>query len=341
MKNHFLLFFSIFVLVGLVSCSKKNDTVPEDPEYIQVKLGFGGEITIDQEPLTKGAATNHLYGIQVDFYKDGVYQGHYGYGLFDNTDDMVISLLSGYTYNFQCTMVYNGKNSLYYGQYGGNTYSGYAKPFQTNSATSTRLMNSFTLGASTYFTGIGSGIATLKASSGSSTDSNWPPIERYYGEYGGYAPAKNGSITIPLKKCFYGVKFILKGVENGTLSATMTYPSPGGTESFTTGGSDYDSGVLLRSFYDVRTCWQTEPNLSASVAWNFTSSLFNQWNLSGSKSITLKRNVLTTVTIEVTPDSNSGSTVISEEPLGDDNNINLFINGDGVIDIRIDTDPED
>ena len=340
--KHIRLCFAIIIfitaLLSMQACNKNmQETFPS--ECIQVKLGFCGDIDISAEPLTKGASDGNLYGVQVYFdnEQDGVTDDYYGYGLFDNTADMVLSVLSGYTYRFVCTAVFSGKNTLYYGQYGGSTFSGYGKPFQTNAAASSMLTNEFTLGADTYFTGLTCGAATTKAANGSYLDQDWPAIERYYGELDGYTTSAGQNVTISLKKCYYAVRFILKGVEGGTLATTMTYPSPGGTESFSTTTTDYDSGVLLRSFYNVSDC----SNLSASVNWSFTSSIFSQWNLTGSKTITLKRNTLTTITVSVTPDDAGGFIGINEESLGDTNNIDMYINSDGLIDIYVEPSEED
>ena len=325
-------------LLSIQACTKDVQG-PSPSGYTQVKLGFCGEVNVSAEPLTKGSSDGHLYGIQVYFDNelDGVTDDYYGYGLFDNTADMVLSVLSGYTYRFVCSAVFNGKNTLYCGQYGGSAFSGYGKPFQTNSAASTMLTNEFTLGPDTRFTGLACGAATTKTANGSYLDQNWPAVERYYGELDGYTTSAGQNVTISLKKCYYAVRFILKGVEDGTLKTTMTYPSPGGTETFSTTTQDYDSGVLLRSFYNVRDC----SSLSAAVDWAFTSTVFNQWNLTGSKTITLKRNTLTTVTVSVTPDDTGGTISINEESFGDDNTINMYINGDGLIDIYVDPTEED
>ena len=248
-------------------------------------------------------------------------------------------------------MVKNGKTRLYYGPFKSNSYPGYAKPFQTNNSASTKLSNSFVYGT-TYLSGIESGVATLLSPSSSSgySESNIPSLERYYGSISNYSPVVGGTVTIPLKKTVFGVRFIINSVPEGSLSGSCivspkktTYWN-GSTLSLwsgSTNSTDYDSGAMVYSYPDVYECWQSEPQLSSTVNWNFVSSLFSQWNESGSQSLFFKRNVLTTVTISCTPDNVSGIISLQEEEIGEDNDIHMYLNSDGIIVIGIEPEPED
>ena len=323
-----------------LSCSRdpEQQLATGDPEYIQVKLGVGGDFSVDTEPLTRGAATNHLYAINVyfDSDKDGSCESHYAYGLFDNTDDMVISLLSGYKYQFNCTAVYNGKSKLYYGQYGGNSFPGYAKPFQTNSSASTRLSNAFVQTGTQYFVGIECGTATLKSSSGAAVDTDWPSIERYYGSETYTASKGSGaSVSINLLRYVFGFRLLLTGTVQGTQTATLTIQEPALSRSYETGASEYDSGIQIFSMQNFNS-----DDIEAAVSFDYVSNIFDQWNRSGSKDITFRRNVLTTVTVNVNPDESYGVVGVMEEPLDEDNEINMQINGDGIIEVVVDPVPE-
>jgi hypothetical protein len=104
---------------------------------------------------------------------------------------------------------------------------------------------------------------------------------------------------------------------------------------------DYIGDAVTYSFTNLPQYVNDGASAQAVASWAFTSSKFSQWNLSGSSDITVKRNVLTTVTVSVTPDSASGSISVTEEEWGDDNAINMGINTDGLIDIIVTPDPED
>lgn len=332
-----IIFWPLIMLSLLVSCNQLQDAVEETPEYITLSLGVSGE---SGSILTKSTSTIDLYGINVfyDSKKDGNIDAHYAYGLFDNTEDMTISLLKGYHYQFACTLVKNGKNALYYGQYGGNTFSGYAKPFQRSKSASTAISNKFVYKNEDddYLSGIGSGAATLKTASGYSENAR-PSIERYYGEVTDYVPVTGGVVTIPLVKTVFGLRLIVEQVPEGSLSASVG-ELLGGTST----SSSYDSGARLFSFPDVYECWKNasvyEENFT--VNWNFSSSVFDQWNQSGSRTITVKRNVLSTVTVTCVPDNASALFSFHEGAI-DENNIYIFLNSDGIIEIGIQPDPED
>ena len=345
MKKVFIALITIASFAVLWSCDQEIVNAEEPETSITVKLGIGYDVNVSSSSSTKASADNGIYGINVYFdkEKDGKTDDIYAYGLFDNVSAMTISLLSGYKYRFACTFAKNGEHSLYYGQYDGNTYQGYAKPFQTNMHSSTQLGNAFVYTNNTgeYLSGIGSGDAVIcSLSTGEATNQTYPRIHRYYGELDSYTPVEGGVATIPLKKTVFGMKLIIKGVPEGSLKAVV---AANGTNLLdkTVTTSDYISGADLHSYIDVYDCWKNESNIPGRVTWNFTSSIFDQWNLGGSQSIEFKRNVLTTITVSVTPDSASASVSLTEEEWDGENVINLGLNSDGLIDIIVNPEPED
>ena len=334
MRNAFL-FLPILLSTGIFTCcnSVPDITIEDEPEFITLSLGVAGA------GETKGESTSNIYGINIkyDSKKDGSINSYYAYGLFDNTDDMTVQLLKGYHYSFICTMVKDGKNVLYCGQYGNNTFNGYAMPFLSVSG-STALGNRFIYKNEDddYLTGLGTGTATLKTTSGYD-ELSYPQIQRYYGEYSNYTPNSGDIVVIPLKKTVFGLRLIIEKVPEGKLQASCSDLLSGNSTS----DSTYDSGTHIFSFNDVRGCWASDNySLSLSTTWSFTSSVFNQWNQSGQRALTLKRNVLSTVTVSYSPDNASGSVGIIEEELNE-NNIYMFVNSDGVIEIGIRPEPED
>lgn len=334
--------WAIFALTIVYSCSR---AIPSDGDYgtpITINLGISGDISVISEPATKAPADNGIFGINVYFdkEKDGKTNDIYAYGLFDNVANMTITLLSGYKYRFACTFAKNEVHTLYYGQYDGNTYQGYAKPFQTNKKSSTPLGNAFVYSNNTgeYLSGIGIGDAVVITDN--PYEQKYPRLHRYYGEIDSYSPVVGGVATIPLKKTVFGLKLIIKGVPEGSLKAVVATSDYTLLDKTAT-SSDYESGNDLHSYSNVYDCWKNESNIAGTVTWTFTSSKFNQWNLSGSSNVTFKRNVLTTITVSVTPDSASASISLTEEVWGDDNDINMGINTDGLIDIIVNPEPED
>ena len=123
----------IFRLIGLFlvgsstlfSCSNNEDELlskeqeQNDQETYTVSFDLGGEfISTSETPLSRTEVIpKKIYGINVYYKKDSEqnYQ-NYAYGLFDNIEDMTISLIGGYKYKFECSMVQNDVDTLYYKQ---------------------------------------------------------------------------------------------------------------------------------------------------------------------------------------------------------------------------------
>lgn len=339
---------ALFAVTALLSCNKASSEGEAYGKPITVSLGISGDFSVSSNPTTRAASDEGIYGINVYFdkEKDGNTNDIYAFGIFDNVEDMTITLLSGYKYTFKCTLVRDGDDKLYFGQYGGNTYSGYAKPFQTSKVSSSQVSNSFKYTSNSggeYLTGIGSGIAIINNNGAASGDVSHPKLNRYYGESANYSPVVGGVVTIPLKKTCFGLKLIIKGVPEGKLSASVKLKNDGDVlVSKETGADDYIGEAVTYSVKDIVLFASTEnASAPAVVTWAFTSSKFSQWNLSGTSDITVKRNVLTTVTVSVTPDTASASVSLTEEEWNDDNDIYMGINTDGLIDIIVNPETED
>ena len=324
LKPFFILGF-LFVLV-FVSCGRNNP----DGEYIDVSLSFGGEVTVNIEPLGKaGTPTNDLYGINVyyDKNKDGNINTAYGYGLFDNIPDMTISLLSGYKYKFECTLVKDGKTKLQSSNVGK-----YEAPFGQ------LLENKFTLGTTAVMGGIKSGSSRLK---GESSDTETPKLDRYYGEITNYVPSKGGRVTINLVRTVFGAKFVVTGLVNdGTLTASCAKDGFSDSEKYwsLTTTENFEGNTIIYTFPDVYACWQNKDSytLNGTVSIKYDSNRGDWWDISKHQTVTWKRNTLTTVTISVSPDFSGGTFTFNEEQMDSDNVIDLGINGDGLIDVNVD-----
>ena len=317
----------LLLLMFIVTACSKEDSASSTPpvEKYTVSLALDGEISVTDEPLTRGTATNHIYGINVYYDKDGDGKTDdlYGYGLFDNIEDMTIELLSSHKYRFVCSLVKDGKNTLFYGQKYGSSYSGYYYPFYlyNNNDYPTLLENKFILGTGKYFDSLGGGRTTTPSGS----TYYYASVNRFYGQLADYTPTQGGVATIYLKRVVFGAKFIVTGVQEGTLEVDSDFWDFSVTE-------DYESDERIFTFYDVYDCWKNETPYNAKINFTFTSTTGSRNNISSSKTVTFKRNTLTTITINVSP--TSGFT-INEEDWSEDNLIDLEINTDGVIDTPV------
>ena len=334
-KFYLMPLLCMFIMAACSNGETENIIPPTDePETYIVSFNLGGEIEVSQEDLSRGTATDDVYGINVYYNSD---KGEdiddlYAYGVFDNKEDMSIPLLSGYKYKFECTLVKNGKKTLYYGQAFDNAYTGVCYPFQTNETGSTLIGNKFIIGTTTYLSGIKKGNAHLASVATPSTSNSnaYASVNRFYGETTDYEPTDGGQVTIELKRVVFGAKFVITGVQEGTLEASC-----GSFWSKTTTVDDEGTAVIY-SYPDVYDCWLNESNLTETVTLKFTSDRGKLWDLSSTTTVTFKRNVLTTVNINVSPDLSSGTFTLTEEALEEDANyIDLEINTDGVIDTPV------
>lgn len=140
-----------------------------------------------------------------------------------------------------------------------------------------------------------------------------------------------------MKRVVFGAKFVVTGVQEGSavvqcgdfFNQTYTSDDPG-TETLYTFAAPY-------------TCWKYEEDhpsetysSSANVSINYTSDRGGTlWNLSKSQSVTFKRNVMTTITINLSPDLSGAQITLTEEPMGEVNDINIGIDGNSLIDIIV------
>ena len=338
--NKHLPFLLLSLIILGTSCSEVN---PKEETTMTVVLNLKGDfgVEVTQDPLTK-ASLNDAYGINVYYDKesDGVTNDVYAYGLFDNVAAMSITLLSGHKYKFTCGLIKDAKNVLYFGQAFNNSYSGYAYPFQTTSSGSTRVENRFIINESNiYLSGISGGNVHLKSNSSpsSSNATHHASVNRFYGETDQYVPVPNGTVDIYLKRVIFGARFVISGVQEGSVQVTC------GNFFSNTYTSD-DSGLeTLYTFADPYACWKYEEDhpgetysSAAIVTINYTSDRGGTlWNLNNSQTVTFKRNVMTTVSINLSPDLSGAQFTLTEEPMGDDNDIYIGIDGNTLIDINV------
>lgn len=336
MKTNYLFLATTIAICFIVGGCQKNATESSDCKKVSVSLNIDGDfdVTLDQDPLTKSSgASNDAYGINVYYDKegDGTTNDIYAYGLFDNTADMSITLLSNHKYRVCCTLVKDAKTMLYFGQAFDNSYSGYCYPFQTSSSGSTLLNNKFIIGTGVSLTGMSSGDAHIASTTSPSTSNATKnaSVNRFYGETDNYEPIPNGTIDVYLKRVVFGAKFVVSGVKEGKLTVTC---GDFFKQTFT---RDNIGTEKIYSFTDTYTCWKKETPMVVTISFAYTSDRGTIWNITKSQDIQFKRNIMTTVNIALNPDLSGGLFDLSEEPLDSDNDINMGINTDGLIDINV------
>lgn len=323
------------LLIGsstLFSCSNNEDELPPkeqeqtNQETYTISFNLGGEfISTSETPLSRTEVTpKKIYGINVYYKKDGDtnYQ-NYAYGLFDNIKDMTISLIGGYKYKFECSMVQNDADTLYHDD---NMY--YA-PFHKYYSSSygyegIELSNKFNISTtnSMRLTGLREGNTCIKSYRNSES---YPKTDRFYGELTDYIPTKDGVANIDLKRTAFGLKFIVTPPVDGTLSISTYY---GINPNIKVSANDniLESSSMY-TFYEVYKCWQAE-NYTKDFTIQLTWERANGATQTFEKVITVKRNVMTTVNVNVNGSTTDSSLGVKEDdtPMGNEN-VDMNFNG--------------
>lgn len=330
----------ILALIGTVitSCSNADEPLPEptpndEGVSYEVSLSLGGEYTnVTEEPLSRADETpKKYYGINVYCMKtDGTENsyGHYAYGVFDNVADMKITLLGGYKYKFECTSATEGDDKFF------DSSSYILYPFQTSyKYTSTingtkydyyyfgkNYINKFITSQSEYLAGIKYGQTAYQSESSynvyySPYTRSYPRTDRYYGEITDFIPSNGGVANIPMKRTIFGVKMVINGVPDGKLDWSISLPM----EHTSYNSSESLSFSHIYTFSYVKDCWIND-SYSSDFTINFMWLRSNGYWQNFNERITVKRNVMTTVNVNLKGGANDISLGIEEDdtPMGNE-----------------------
>lgn len=340
-----LLFLAIATIA--IGCGKTEsesiDPSPENPEQnpieqsemVTVSFAMTGEYTIEERPLSRAdgveTPSSDMYGINIyyDVNKDGHIDTPYGYGLFDNVEDIKAALLSGHKYKFVCTVVIDGKNKL-------KCWSdkSYGDPFyRTTSLGSTKIENRFIIGDNSAFSGLGSGSATM--GDGDYYGWHFYPVDRYYGELTDYEPTADGVVSIDLKRCVFGIQFDISGITDGSVEISGNVRPKRVTE-------DTTLDEMICSFEYIKECWENtlstddySEKLEIWILWHRGNGITQYFE----DNIMVKRNVMTEVRIQLKGNTiNNGMEMTFEnsEDMGREN-VDIIIDADGIVDTPVDS----
>ena len=111
MKTFRLIGMTLMVVLMCVACSNQDADEPsleaDAQKTYEVSLNLSGDyIDVTESPLSRADEPKKYYAIDVLCMKtDGTQSSYsaYAYGVFDNLEDMKITLLGGYKYKFVCT----------------------------------------------------------------------------------------------------------------------------------------------------------------------------------------------------------------------------------------------
>lgn len=283
--------------VAMIACSKEDAPAPqEEPEFYTVQLGWGGEIVdIAYEPLDTRATTDDLYGVQVYSTPDveleegeEITWNRFAYGLFDDPNNITITLPKGYKYKFEATMIVDGKNRIV------NDEEEYGAPFSW-----TKLTNTFDYQIND---GLNPGSMNTSIYIGEEADSyTHSNIERFYGELENFNPKQSSSSAIiPMKRVSFGAKFVATGTlaTSGALEIEMEDAPI--LELELTEGDDSISDIF--AFADVYYAWiKDDYTETIGVSFKWIREDGSMVPL-GTHSVKYTRNMTTVVTVTINKD---------------------------------------
>ena len=316
--------FAVFMCVNFASCSNDGeiDNEPQKAKEYIVSLGFTGEISVSESPLSR-TSNNDLYGFAVtccpDIEGKNTYEA-YAYGLFDDVTSIDIKLLEGYKYRFAITMIRDGKNVIT--ETSGDGTGEYKWPFMMS------LQNKFIYSKTPAY--------YIEGSTVNSGTCFRCVADRYYGVTEGFIPSEeNNSVNIYMKRVSFGAKFIAENLTEGELIISMD-----GSHDVTNLTPDETTSEKIYTLAGLKEAYKSDEyieNVEINILWEKSDGVKVPL---GDHIIGFKRNKLTTITIKVADLSSDKdiSIELEDEEMGTGDNITIE-NGK-IVDTNVGTDNE-
>lgn len=298
----------IVALFATISCSEEPVAPESTDSFVQVKLGFTGEApNITTTPMTKALDAKDWYQIQVYFAPVGsTNYSYYGYGFFDNIDNMIINLKEGYQYKFVADMIINASKKIY--------------KFSLSNSGWASIGNSFYFSADEHIRYLGVGYLYMAIPY---DQYNRPDVDRFYGITEGYIPDEGGSVSINMKRVSFGAKFVAKEFTSGSLEIQIDQ-SPTKTLQY----SDDSELDMIVSFQNTARAYANDEyseNIAVNIIWVKEDGVRTPIV---SQDVTFVRNHLTTIEFKIKESAQSNSFNISADEEWE-NGETIVAGGDG------------
>lgn len=314
-------FLVVTILTFLMACSKKEKFINPNEENSKkeytVKLSLAGELTFEESPLIsvnpnntipRSISSNDLIGIQITSRKKGTVgrePAYYGYGLFDDLSNLSIKLNSDSAYFFAATYIKDGKTKIHH------IGNGYGLPFLTTVPYNegALLGSNFTLDKTRFLTFIGDGDTNLMGNDSLKVFRR-PPTDRYYGILN-YDPPQFSSLTIPMKRAVFGVKYVVNGLKSGKLRIQLE-----GSPEVQIKSSDPEKSIQQIHTFSCVSCGLSDiytEKVLADLFWEKEDGSLQRIAL---EYIVFKRKTLTTINITMPNDGENVRLSIDKEDEG-------------------------
>lgn len=328
MKTFRMIGMTLLVMMLCVACSNNSSEEPQleadNPKTYEVSLNFNGDyVDVTETPLSRADEPKKYYAINVFCMKtDGTETSYstYACGVFDNKEDMKITLLGGYKYKFECTSAIEEEDKFFYeDEYENVLHWPYRHTIYPINK------NKFVM-EGTFWDALQYGSLCYSYYSYYYQYYDYPKMDRYYGELMDYFPTEGGTAIIPMKRCAFGIKITINGVPDGTLKwSTVKMINSNAEDSYlhpnkiSHTGSEKLEYSTIYTFYKVYTCWQkaiSGEDYTEPCTINFTWDRANGYSQSFSKEFTVKRNVMTNINVTLSGGSEEVTIGMEEESTG-------------------------
>lgn len=291
-----------------VSCSKSVvDDVENPVETKIVRLSLTEEqTTVTEDPLlrapalAKGNDEGRVYAVNVYSKAAGAKSyTKYAYGLFDDPSKMNIALQTGSTYRFECSETRDDQESVYHDA------DGYWAPFR-HGGVPTPLENQFVHSSTHNFEYLVEGSRQGWVSISATDSTRCPRIYRYYALVDDFDPSQSETIDVELRRAVFGLHLIIEPPTDGSVSLNYL------TRNLTISAGDavYDHEAVYSYNQISRACAE---GYSGDYTFELVWMRADGTKVEKSTTVTLKRNVMTTLHIRLEGRTPSGFQLSEEE----------------------------
>ena len=311
MKKITFIILAALLSLGLASCEKgviaetddNGQTGSRKQAKRLIELALDEEmITLSEEPMayaetpmTRAGVSGKVYAVNVFEKKSGAKSySKYAYGLFTDPSAISIMLTEGNLYRFECLVVADNEDKVY------NKDGEYLAPFLVGSKkTPARSDNKFVKSSSANFEGLTSGMTNISEKE----EVMYPRVYKFYGTLDDFNPASSTSAHIKARRVVFGLHLVVTPPTEGKLDISFL------KRNITVSSTDakYDK-MSVYSFNQIAKACEDGYGGDTVITLEWTRA--DGTVKKATKIITLKRNVTTTVNIEM---KNPPATIISIE----------------------------
>ena len=311
--------------VCFTACNEKEALTPSvDQEYVTVNLGVSGEyVKFSETPITTraGAETTDIIGIVVYSVNNGL-EAQYAYGIFNSLENVSIKLLAGQKYRFVASIKVDGNHCTH-------NNCQYDKLSEGNVGTDFKYTSDKEDISKLFYIPV-------------TNDRFYGSLykhDRFYGELTDYVPENNGTIEIKTKRVAYGVHYIAEGLTEGSLKVDVSCDGyPYYSVDIPAENPETDA---IYSFQSLQDAWRGIYNRETGSYEEYYRNkiMVISWIKAdgsctplGSYDVTFKRNVRTTVKINIEDASlpNGIRVVRMDNALSDDDKEYVITGGEVV-----------